>query len=130
MVCLMHYAVKYDLIAEVSGKARHSCKVYTYDHQVRDFYWENTNKLLGASFIAAKTGITPSAGPCLVSHFKYGPYESQGVLIDSKTQDIRWKEMATILLWQFDKFLQKNDLAAYNPSMAAEFRQRRIQQQQ
>jgi len=99
MIGLMYYAMKYDLIAEASGKSRYSCEVYTWDLQVQQFTWENTNKLLGQHFVAAKTGITPSAGPCLVSHFKYGPYESQGVLIDSKTQEIRWKEMSTILLW-------------------------------
>jgi len=32
--------------------------------------------LLNQYFIAGKTGITASAGPCLVSHFKFGAYES------------------------------------------------------
>lgn len=123
MISLMYYAMKYDLIAEVSGKSRHQCEVYTWDLQVQHFHWENTNKLLGRHFIAAKTGITPSAGPCLVSHFKYGPYESQGVLIDSKTCDIRWKEMSTILLWQFDKFLKKHKIGAYNARLVQEFRE-------
>ena len=72
----MHYAMKYDLIAEVCGKASHKCDVYTWDLLIQHFRWENTNKLLGKYFTAAKTGITPSAGPCLASHFKYGPYES------------------------------------------------------
>lgn len=31
MVCIMHYAMKYDLIAEVAGKASHTCQVYTWD---------------------------------------------------------------------------------------------------
>ena len=106
--------MKYDLIMEVSGKARHECDVYTWDLLTQHFHWENTNKLLNKYFIAAKTGITPSAGPCLVSHFKCGPYEAQGVLIDTKTTDCRWKEMSTLILWQFDKYMKKHKIGAYN----------------
>ena len=72
-------------------------------------------------FIGSKTGITPSAGPCLATQFKYGPYESQGVLIDSKTLEIRWKEMSTILLWQFNQFMKKNKIGGYNRQMVEEF---------
>ena len=52
-----------------------------------------------------------------MSHFKFGAYESQGVIIDSKSPEVRWKEMATLLLWQLDKFLKKNSIAAYNKKM-------------
>ena len=95
----MNYAVKYVLLEEVMSKPRHTCTVYTYDLEKRDFWWENTNKLLNSFFVASKTGITPSAGPCLITYFKFGLYESRGCLIDSKTSEIRWKEMVTILLW-------------------------------
>jgi D-alanyl-D-alanine carboxypeptidase len=80
----------------------------------KKFVWENTNKLLNEYFIGSKTGITQGAGPCLVTQFQYGPYIGQGCLIDSKSLEIRWKEMSTILLWQFDKFLKKNQIAGYN----------------
>lgn len=56
-----------------------------------------------------------------MSYFKFGDYESKGCLIDSKTTDIRWKEMATILLWQFDHHLKKNKIGAYNNQTVAEF---------
>ena len=118
----MNYALKYELISEIVTKKSHSCIVYSFDLKPRQFYWENTNKLLNKYFIGGKTGITPSAGPCLVSHFKFGPYEGQGVLIDSKTLEIRWKEMSTILLWQFDKFMKKNKIGAYNKGFREEFR--------
>ena len=113
----MNYAMKYELFAEVCGISHHSTVVYTNELQKKNYYWENTNKLLNKYFIGGKTGITASAGPCLVSHFKFGSYESQGVIIDSKSADVRWKEMATLLLWQFDKFLKKNSIAAYNKKM-------------
>ena len=74
IACLMNYAMKFDLIKEVTGKSSHTCTVMTWDHYPRKFFWENTNKLLNEYFKSAKTGITPSAGPCLVSHFECGPY--------------------------------------------------------
>lgn len=112
------------------SKADHRCTVITFDHQLKLFRWENTNKLLNNYFVASKTGITPTAGPCLVSTFKYGPYEARGCLIDCKTPEIRWKEMATILLWQFDYYLKTNKIGAYNQQMVAEFKQLREQQRQ
>lgn len=42
--------------------------------------------------------------------------------MDSKTPEIRWKEMSTILLWQFDKFLKKNKIGAYNQKTVQEFK--------
>ena len=114
VVCLMNYAMKYEMIAKIVNQQSYSCNVYSFDLIPRNFVWENTNKLLNEFFIGSKTGITPGAGPCLVTQFQYGPYTSQGCLIDSKTLEIRWKEMSTILLWQFDKFLKKYKAAGYN----------------
>jgi len=102
----MNYAIKYTILGEIMGKRCHSCQVVTFDHTLRNYRWENTNKLLNKYFVASKTGVTPEAGPCLVSVLQVGPYECRGVLIDSKTTDIRWKEMATLLLWQLDHFFK------------------------
>lgn len=76
VVCLMHYAMKYDIIADVTSKRRYECLVYSYDLKPRKFVWDNTNKLLNEYFIGSKTGITPGAGPCLVTQFQFGPYTS------------------------------------------------------
>ena len=92
----MNYATKYDILTEVMSKQTHTFDVFTHDLYKRVFTWENTNKLFNNYFIASKTGITPSAGPCLVTLFKVASYECRGCLIDSKSVDIRWKEMATI----------------------------------
>jgi len=100
--------------------------VYSFDLIPRNFWWLNTNKLSNDYFVASKTGITPSAGPCLATHFKFGPYESYGVLINTKTNEIRWREMATILIWQLDKFMRKNTLGGYNFQAVNEFRKRRL----
>mmetsp|Transcript_13650 Transcript_13650/g.23238 ORF Transcript_13650/g.23238 Transcript_13650/m.23238 type:complete len:477 (-) Transcript_13650:223-1653(-) len=122
IIVLTNYALKYELIAQIVRKKNYKCTVYSFDLVPRVFYWENTNRLLNAHFIGGKTGITPSAGPCLASQFKFGPYESQGVLIDSKSLEIRWREMSTILLWQFDKFLIKHKVGAYNRQFREEFK--------
>lgn len=125
--------MKYQLIAETASKKVHSCKVYTFDLIEREFRWENTNKLINKTFMGSKTGITPSSGPCLVNNFKYGDYESQCCIIDSKTQEIRWKEMATLQLWAFDKYLRKNQIGGYNRQVISEYRkmkQLKIQEEQ
>ena len=124
VIVLMNYAMKYDLIAEVCSKNTHKCIVYSWDLNPRQFYWENTNKLINQYFVGSKTGITYTAGPCLVTNFKFGEYISFGVLINSKTPEIRWKEMATIILWHFDKYLSKNKLAGYNYQLVQEFKER------
>lgn len=56
---------------EIVGKKAFHCKIFnrTFSHS-KDVMWENTNKLLGIEgFLGVKTGITPSAGPCLTSYF-------------------------------------------------------------
>jgi hypothetical protein len=37
---------------------------------MKDYRWENTNKLLSKGFVGIKTGVTYTAGPCLVTHIK------------------------------------------------------------
>ena len=76
ILVLTNYALKYEMIAEVVSHHSHSCTLYTFDHLPRQFRWENTNKLLNKFFVGGKTGITPSAGPCLVNTFIFGPYSS------------------------------------------------------
>jgi D-alanyl-D-alanine carboxypeptidase len=65
----MNYAMKYDIIAEITNKATYQCLVYSFDLVPKKFQWDNTNKLLNEYFIGSKTGITPGAGPCLVTQF-------------------------------------------------------------
>jgi D-alanyl-D-alanine carboxypeptidase len=42
-------------------------------NQYRNIVWFNTNKMLNLNgFVGVKTGVTPSAGPCLSSMFSIG----------------------------------------------------------
>ena len=75
---LISECMKIDAFRKVVGTKVYETKAYvsTGSNGLTNYKWENTNKLLNKHFISAKTGITPSAGPCLVSHFKCGPYEA------------------------------------------------------
>ena len=42
----MNYLMKYDVMLEICGKTNHYSIVYTNDMLPKNFYWENTNKLL------------------------------------------------------------------------------------
>jgi len=63
----MNYAMKYDLIRDVCSKNKYKCYLYTFDLQPKEFYWENTNKLINQYFVGSKTGVTQTSGPCLVT---------------------------------------------------------------
>jgi D-alanyl-D-alanine carboxypeptidase len=65
-------AMKNNTFAELVGKKEFSCKVYNRTFsQYRNVSWKNTNRLLNTEgFVGVKTGVTPSAGPCLASMFR------------------------------------------------------------
>lgn len=62
---------------EIVGRRNHSCTILNRKYVgQRTQTWHNTNRLLhNDSFIGIKTGITPSAGPCLASCFAVAPSE-------------------------------------------------------
>ena len=127
----MNYALKYELIRKVMNTQIYRCNIYSYDLKMLKYWWPNTNKLLGGDFFPyGKTGTTDTAGPCLVAQFKIAGYEARGCLIDSKTAELRWKEMAIILLWQFDKYLRKHKVGWYNYQTFNEFKKSREEELQ
>jgi D-alanyl-D-alanine carboxypeptidase len=65
---------------------------------------------LNSYFKGVKTGVTPTAGPCLSSYFEYLDFSIVACIMDSKTIDVRWKEMATLVLWALDKHLKRSIL--------------------
>lgn len=61
---------------------------------------ENTNQVLGLGFDGMKTGITPSAGPCLIATCKaYGITDIIIILINCRTTEIRWNEALILKNW-------------------------------
>lgn len=65
------YAMKNQIFREIVGKRLYHCRIYNRKFaNFRELLWHNTNKLLKIKgFAGLKTGITPSAGPCLASFF-------------------------------------------------------------
>jgi hypothetical protein len=50
-------------------------------------------------------GTTPTAGPCLCGYFAYKDFNAIACVMNTKTVDSRWKDMAMLFLWALDKYL-------------------------
>lgn len=72
MARLTCIAMNNPVFAEIVAKKSFECKVYNRTYgQERKAIWKNTNKLLNfEGFAGVKTGVTPSAGPCLSSMYR------------------------------------------------------------
>lgn len=79
---------------EIVSKKRFTCKIFnrTFSHS-KESVWENTNKLLSIEgFVGVKTGITPSAGPCLTSLFEISSSEYFIItILKTKSCEMRFK---------------------------------------
>lgn len=63
--------IKDPFLLEVCNTKQYTCHAYVWGKK-KEWVWKNTNKLLGVSNVRGlKTGITPSAGPCLSTLFEY-----------------------------------------------------------
>lgn len=92
------------------NKKQHDCTVISRLGEAVAYSWTNSNKLLNNFFLGVKTGVTPTAGPCLCCEFKYEDFHIIVCIMDAKNVDIRWREMSTLVLWALDKHFKKNNL--------------------
>ena len=69
--------------------------------KANQYTWVQTNKLLGQfdGLIGCKTGFTPVAGPCFSGYYKSEGLELALVLLNSRTQDIRWSEIRSMVAY-------------------------------
>lgn len=95
---LASFAVRINVFRQVVGTKRHNCKIYN-QNGVRKVEWVNTNYMLEKGFKGIKTGITPAAGPCLCFFIEKKKKSMIGVLLNSKTMDLRWREASK--LWKY-----------------------------
>lgn len=66
----------------------------------RSVTWMNTNLLLDTEgFIGMKTGVTPTAGPCLTVVYIKDEIEIVLTLLNSKNLDYRWEEAKRLISW-------------------------------
>jgi len=71
-------------------KARNKSIIGLKTSIAKGYRWNNTNKLLNRGFIGIKTGVTYTAGPCLVTHLKKKKRSYIVVLLNCKSWDQRW----------------------------------------
>ena len=75
------------------------------------YSWKNTNLLLWSednvlgTYSGIKTGVTPTAGPCLAVGFKSrcGLYDFIIVVMNCKTREARFVEIPKLIRWAISR---------------------------
>lgn len=96
---LVHYAKRKQLICKVVGTKEYKCVGFTAKGERRLYAWTNTNALLKEGYDGFKTGITPTAGPCLVATRDYRGVSLIITLLNCKSCEHRWKEAGMLFAW-------------------------------
>lgn len=118
-----HLAKKNPYIAKVVRTAQYKCIGITGMGEKRIYNWVNTNILLNEGYDGLKTGITPTAGPCLIASKKYRGVPLIITLLHSKSCDHRWKETREIYDWAINVIdnVDKYDLIPESKKLAMVF---------
>ena len=92
-------------------------------HPKFTYEWENTNFMLWdkngpGTYSGIKTGVTPSAGPCLSVLFKSkcGQFDFIVVILNCKTREARFVEIPKLINWAMQKII-KVKKAGFKPSV-------------
>lgn len=66
----------------------------------RTVKWLNTNKLLSLDHCEGiKTGITPTAGPCMAASFQREGFNVIIVILNAKSKSKRFQEVKNLYEW-------------------------------
>ena len=87
---LAAHCMKIPIFAEIVRKSNYTCLIRKEGGGRKTCKWINTNKLMAKGFNGVKTGMTYSAGPCLVSSYKDTDHEFIMVVLCCKTPADRW----------------------------------------
>lgn len=98
------HLLRSELMREIVSKRFYECSVISREHSLQLIQWSNSNKLLNDYFQGVKTGTTPTAGPCLTGYFQYKEFTAIACVMNTKTTESRWKDMAILFLWALDKY--------------------------
>ena len=94
------------LFRRVVNEQVHECPSKEFkDHLYK---WENTNQLLKEGYSGIKTGITPSAGPCLSACTKKDGYNVVVVVLSCCSMESRWYEVPKLVNWGVKKIIKIN----------------------
>jgi len=100
---LVSVAKKEAVISQIVARQDYVCKGIFPNKKEYYFKWLNTNLLLGQGFNGFKTGITPTAGPCLIGTCKiHGNFPLIIILLNCKSCEMRWQEMQKLKSWASD----------------------------
>jgi len=94
-------AMKNDQFRQVVSASNHACPSTVYPGHV--YEWENTNILLKQGYTGLKTGITPTAGPCLAASTVHNGYHVVVVVLSCCSMDSRWYEVPKLVSWGVKK---------------------------
>jgi serine-type D-Ala-D-Ala carboxypeptidase (penicillin-binding protein 5/6) len=93
------------MFREIVKRRKYTCIGLDEFGNDKVFTWTNTNKLLSKdkSFNGVKTGITPSAGPCLCSSYQNKDFFVIVVVLSCKSPEYRWGEVIKLTEWIVEK---------------------------
>jgi D-alanyl-D-alanine carboxypeptidase len=95
------HAMENEMFKEIVNEQTREVK--SLKHQGHVYKWENTNILLKEGFDGIKTGITPTAGPCLAASITKDGYRVVVVVLSCCSMDSRWLEVPKLVTWGIKK---------------------------
>ena len=101
LVRLARYAMTLPTFAQIVQAQSYTLPANTDHHR---YTWKTTNTLLGAykGATGIKTGTTPEAGFCLVFSAIRNGHRLIGVVLDDKSEKLRFADARTLLNWGFN----------------------------
>ena len=91
------FAMENQYFRDVVGTQNRECRSKKYPGHV--YKWENTNFLLKEGYDGIKTGITPSAGPCLAAAVKKDGFRVCVIVLSCCSPESRWLEVPKLVTW-------------------------------
>ncbi|KAL4454327.1 hypothetical protein ABPG74_012284 [Tetrahymena malaccensis] len=107
---LSYYLIHDPLIKQIMAQQIYHANIMDETMQLKNppILWKNTNKMLKKTgFLGLKTGITPSAGPCLASWYNHENINLIIILLGAKSLEERWVETVQLLEWAKKQMQQK-----------------------
>ena len=100
------HIMKNKMFRDIVKVQTYECKSLNFPEHV--YKWENTNALLKEGFDGIKTGITPTAGPCLAASINKDGVNVCVVVLSCASMESRWYEVPKIISWALKKINKIN----------------------
>lgn len=96
---LAAYALQDKTFRQIVNSKLYCCEIFNEASGMREIVWNNTNILLGEDFDGVKTGTTGKAGPCLCVRLKHQESPYIITVLNSQSNDDRWKDTLMLAEW-------------------------------